>query len=108
MDMATIRDFGMIFAFAFITYQQWRTKQETVKAGFAAQQTAKVTATIHTLVNSSMSEQKKLTMVATRNLAAVTGSAGDIAAAEIAERAYNDQVRQQLQANAADKIAEQK
>ena len=45
---------------------------------------------IHILVNSSMSAQLKISMIALRRIAAMTGNADDIQAAEIAEQLFHE------------------
>jgi len=56
---------------------------------------AEVGRAVHTLVNSSMSNQLKVSMIALRRVAHMTRDPEDMAAAELAEQAYHDQEEKQ-------------
>lgn len=55
----------------------------------------KVTNDTHTLVNSNMGVQLKLNSLTSARVAALTGHADDLAAAEIAKLAYDEHVKKQ-------------
>ncbi len=57
---------------------------------------ARVSDAVHGLVNSAMTEQKRLLAVSTRSKAEITKDPADVQEAEAAEQSYKDHVSQQL------------
>jgi poly-D-alanine transfer protein DltD len=96
MTIADYKDLGAAIAFVVIGASQWFSRKRQIEQ---AAKSNRKQEEIHTLVNSNMTEQKRLVMIATRRLAEKTKDKSDVEEARLAKQVYEAQLKNQDKVN---------